>query len=490
MWGTGGTRAALNSADRTIAIVGTGFCGTVLARELLQRAPNQPLRVLLLGRAPPGRGLAYARGRHPYLLNVPAGRMSASAADPKEFLRFARSTRPQATGDDYLPRELYGEYLEAALASAARRCAPQVRLEHVSAQVIALDGLRRGSPLRLHLSDGSQVQADTAALALGNPPPAPLPGTQRLDTSRYIADPWASEPTVGAGETVLVIGTGLTMADVVLAGSAGNRRAPTFHALSRRGLLPAAQTPFPPPAAQEDGRALLQAASTSLLELWRTVRALAQQLDAHGGDWREAVTLARTLAPCLWQRLDAPERQRFLRHARPYWDLHRHRLPQSSAAALQELRRAGHLHIHAGRLIRLEHAGRKLRALWQPRSQATPQVLQADRVINCTGPDYDVRRTADRLLRSLIAQGVAVADPLGLGLRTGVHGALVSASGRTSDRVFYLGPLLRATHWEATAVTELRAHAAQLAARLLREPRVGRAHVERAPRSGARPLHP
>ena len=118
---TSGARARipLSSAEHTIAIVGTGFCGTVLARELLRRAQDRPLRVLLVGRAPPGRGVAYARHRHPYLLNVPAGRMSASTADPEEFVRFARTVRPQATGDDYLPRALYGDYLEATLAHAA-----------------------------------------------------------------------------------------------------------------------------------------------------------------------------------------------------------------------------------------------------------------------------------------------------------------------------------------------------------------------------------
>jgi uncharacterized NAD(P)/FAD-binding protein YdhS len=131
---TSGARARvpLSSAEHTIAIVGTGFCGTVLARELLRRASDRPLRVLLVGRAPPGRGVAYARHRHPYLLNVPAGRMSASTADPEEFLRFARKVHPQATGDDYLPRALYGDYLEATLAHAARLCAPQVRLEYVA----------------------------------------------------------------------------------------------------------------------------------------------------------------------------------------------------------------------------------------------------------------------------------------------------------------------------------------------------------------------
>jgi hypothetical protein len=67
---TSGARARnpLSSAEHTIAIVGTGFCLTVLARELLRRAADRPLRVLLVGREAPGRGIAYARHRHPYTL--------------------------------------------------------------------------------------------------------------------------------------------------------------------------------------------------------------------------------------------------------------------------------------------------------------------------------------------------------------------------------------------------------------------------------------
>jgi uncharacterized NAD(P)/FAD-binding protein YdhS len=148
---------------------------------------------------------------------------------------------------------------------------------------------------------------------------------------------------------------------------------------------------------------------------------------------------------------------------------------------------SGHLHLHAGRLLGLERAGRKICALWQPRSQTTRQALLVDRVINCTGPDYDLRRTADRLLRSLIAQGLAVPDPLGLGLTTGAQGALLSASGHATGRVFYLGPLLRATHWESTAVAELREHAAQLAQRLLQAQCAARAPVV-PPRAAAQRL--
>ncbi len=64
------------------------------------------------------------------------------------------------------------------------------------------------------------------------------------------------------------------------------------------------------------------------------------------------------------------------------------------------------------------------------------------------------------------AAGWLCADPLNLGLRTGRFGACVDTQGRVHDRLYYVGPMLRAAHWEATAAAELRNHAEQLAAHL------------------------
>ncbi len=58
-----------------------------------------------------------------------------------------------------------------------------------------------------------------------------------------------------------------------------------------------------------------------------------------------------------------------------------------------------------------------------------------------------MRRSQDRLLRTLVAQGVATPDPLGLGLATDRFGALVDAGGRPARNIYYVGPMLRASYW-------------------------------------------
>ena len=64
------------------------------------------------------------------------------------------------------------------------------------------------------------------------------------------------------------------------------------------------------------------------------------------------------------------------------------------------------------------------------------------------------------------SQGLAVPDPLGLGIRTAAFGALLDAQGRPASGLYYVGPMLRPEHWESTAVPELREHAARLAQHL------------------------
>jgi uncharacterized NAD(P)/FAD-binding protein YdhS len=78
-----------------------------------------------------------------------------------------------------------------------------------------------------------------------------------------------------------------------------------------------------------------------------------------------------------------------------------------------------------------------------------------------------VRRIGDRLLDALRRRGLATPDALALGLEVSDELELLDADGRPSPHLYLVGALLKARFWEATAVPELRAHAARLAERLL-----------------------
>jgi uncharacterized NAD(P)/FAD-binding protein YdhS len=458
---------AASDTPRTVVIVGAGFSGTMVAANLLTLARDRAVHVVLIERAQTTGGLAYTERTYPYLLNVPAGRMSATSADPSEFVRFARRQIPTAAATDFLPRELYGRYLEFKLASAERQ-RPSARLERIQGTAVGITLRREALGSEVRLSDGRKIRADAIVLAVGNPPPAPLEEAQAVcEPSQYVSDPWSTPPDFRAGESVLIVGTGLTMVDVVLAGTETARGQVLIHAISRHGLIPLPQAP--PRRVDEQCLPSLmpQLDARSMRRVVRTVRALARSSGLRGGDWREVTAWVRTHASELWQHLPDSERRRFLRHVRPYWDIHRHRLPEKVSCAINELRAAGILRVNAGRLVCLKQQAGRICVHWRPRGSKAPAALLVDRVINCTGPDYEVARTRDPLLRTLLSHGMVVRDRLGLGLVTRQVGQVVDASGHIARNLYYIGPMLRADRWEATAVQELRECAEHLAWGLL-----------------------
>ncbi len=82
----------------TVAIVGAGASGTLLASHLVR---SGPVRVVLIERGDRvGRGVAYGTEVPAHLLNVPAASLSGLPDDPEHFLRFVRRTHDAGGGAD------------------------------------------------------------------------------------------------------------------------------------------------------------------------------------------------------------------------------------------------------------------------------------------------------------------------------------------------------------------------------------------------------
>jgi uncharacterized NAD(P)/FAD-binding protein YdhS len=455
------------AAPRLIAIVGAGFSGLAVAIRLLRQPAREALRIVLIEpRAEIGAGVAYATRDYPYPLNVAAGQMSLDGAHPADFLDFVRAQGIDAVATDYLPRQVYGEYLRARFAAACAAAPRHVHCVHHRARALQL---RRAADGRfdLWLDDGTALRPDDVVLALGNPPPACLPQLAGIcATDRYVPDPWSigelARQEIGS---VLLIGSGLTMIDAALRLAAIRPRVRHIHVLSRHGLLPLPQAAAFH-ALKPDVSAALAAAQGSVRRLFRAFRVLARDALAAGGDWREIFGLARGQLPALWRGLDRAQHARFLRHARPLWEVHRHRVPAGPLSAVQALARSAVLDLHAGRLEAVNAVENAIEVSWLPRGAGKARAWLVDRVINCTGPDASARRNPDPLVQSLLSNGLIRCDALELGIDVAPDGRVIAASGAPVDRLYYIGPWLRARDWEATAVPELREHAAALARKL------------------------
>jgi uncharacterized NAD(P)/FAD-binding protein YdhS len=89
--------------------------------------------------------------------------------------------------------------------------------------------------------------------------------------------------------------------------------------------------------------------------------------------------------------------------------------------------------------------------------------LQVGHVINCTGPNYDIRLVTTPLIAQLRDEGYLQQDPLKLGFDVNEYYQVLNAQGLAARDLYYVGPMLKARYWEAIAVPELRVHARRLA---------------------------
>lgn len=415
-------------------MIGAGLAGTAVALHLLREGAE---RVTLIERArEPGRGTAYGTRRPEHLLNVPARRMSVWPDDPGEFARWWEARGGDAEG--YAPRMLFGDYVCGLMADAGGR------IELVSGEAVDVAGASGREAVRL--ADGRSAEAGAVVLAAGNLRPAPLPGLdpRRLGTA-YVEDPWYGGLADGlaADDVVLLVGTGLTAIDAALTFDALGFRGRIL-ALSRRGLAPRANLPHEPaaePLADSPG---------SAVALARAVRRRGREIG-----WRESIHEVRQAAQRLWREAPSAERHRFLRHLRPWWDVHRHRIAPAVARRIEEMQTEGRLRFAAGRIIGGKPDGNGAEIAWRPRGAGEAQRLRAARIVNCSGPELDIARAGEPLLDTLIAAGRIRPDPCRLGIDVDSASRVRGAGGAPAPNLYAVGPMTRGAFWESIAVADI-----------------------------------
>lgn len=410
-----------------IGIVGFGFCGNLLLANLVRKA-QRPMEIYIIDPKLDARGLAFGTRYDAHLLNVRAGNMSAFADAPSHFIDWLATHHPHTTAQDFVPRRHYGDYLESIWQDTQARAAEKkIFLKLVPATAVAAS--KQGDALALHTERGDAIALDRLVLATGNETkPIAFGNVQVLQT------PWAQGALADAAKTpgpILLIGTGLTAVDMVLALRAENYMGEII-AYSRNGLLPHTHQTYMAGA--------LDAAEASHATLRDWAGWLRRKTRA-AADWRAVIDGLRPFTPGAWQKLRDRQQRIFFRRAFTYWNIHRHRMAPQIAAQLQSQQADGSLRI----LNR-----RQFRAL-----AITPALA-----INCTGGELDLEKSTNPLLKQMLANRLIEVHGSGLGLACDPS---YRPWGEAYPQLYAMGALMTGQLLESTAVPELRVQAASIA---------------------------
>ncbi len=181
-----------------------------------------------------------------------------------------------------------------------------------------------------------------------------------------------------------------------------------------------------------------------------------------GAPWRTVMDGLRPKTQLLWQSLTSEQRSRFLRHALPWWNIHRHRIAPEVHKAFEKLLSDGVLEIHAGYLRSLDEQDEGIAVLYRRRHTETLREFQVDWVVNCTGMER-AGIGHSRLLETMRDDGVLLLDAFGLGVEVDGQSRLSSADGQVWPGLFAAGALTAGRFWEITAVPDIRVQAQKIA---------------------------
>jgi uncharacterized NAD(P)/FAD-binding protein YdhS len=445
---------------RTVLILGGGASGTMLAIQLL-RSTN--CKVVLIERSgSSGKGIAYGQADPIHLLNVRAANMSAYPDVPDHFVRWLDDLNgtPSENGGDnfkFATRLAFGNYLYDQLRELDEATG---RFTQIHGEAVALK--RSSGRMFATLDNFRRVIGDVAVIATGYETPSSLG-----ETSNTV--PWLRVDRASSGlQNVLLRGTGLSMVDqvqsLVAAGYDGK-----IYAISRRGLIPCAHRPIDAETIEARDVPIGQ----SLVHVFRWVRERAEAAQANGSDWRAVLDGLRPYVQQLWRHFSAADKSRFVRHARPWWDVRRHRMAPKVASAIADLIANGRLVIIAANIISSEptrSGGGGIDVTYRRRGRKDAETLTVQGITDCTGFSIDIAETKNPLVRSLLNFSYARPDRLGLGFDVDATAALISAQGVPAHDLFAIGPLTRGAFWEITGIPDIREQCARLAERLASAP--------------------
>lgn len=456
-----------------IVIIGGGFSGSAAAVQLVRRSA-QPLAITIVEpRTSVGGGLAYSSDEPDHRINGQPRMHSLDPTEPGMFADWceqhgalaADAGARVANGTLFMRRATFRRYLEdTVVRHSAWPNGSTITHQHGTAVDVLPDALPDALPddsasaWLVVTADGSQLPCDLLILACGHTR-ASLPaafGPALAEHPRIMADPLHSPrlPQVPANDRVLVLGSSLTAYDaastLLTAGHRGS-----IDIVSRRGLRPRPQRPPPAPGAAPLApmlercaqppetyiRDAMQPPPLTVRKLLRAVRSEIRTQARAGVAWDHAFDHLRDMLGQLWPLLSLAEKRRFFRQVRPWYDVHRFRVPPQNSAIVHAAEQRGQVRFRAAAIqaVTSGEIAAPLRVVLRERGASTVLAMEYDRIINCTGVDATPVHEVP-LCVALMRRALVSADASGTGLAVDAQCRALAPDGAPAMRLRIIGP--------------------------------------------------
>jgi uncharacterized NAD(P)/FAD-binding protein YdhS len=459
----------------TVAIIGGGFTGAALSVHLTQgfRLPPEVRLLIVEPREDIGRGLAYGTSDPAHRINVPAAKMTLFPDAAGDFAGYVDGAAFHASdraliGRDGLPyptRSTFGDYV----VSKVEPLIAVGRLEHWRTAISRVEKLAGG--YTLIGTDGKVESVDLVVIAVSHPAPS-VPSNLRAlkDDPKFIADvttDGALAP-IGQDDCVLIVGNGLTSADVVASLALRGHRG-KITSISRRGLRSRGHGP----AGQESYGDFLTERATTASGLLREVRRSVREAQSQGLTWHSVLDSVRSQGQAIWQKLPLRERIRIVRHLRPFWDVHRFRIAPQVEDVVNEAIAEGRLDIRAASVASATRSGTGYQVSLRHRHRRGSSNIDVDSIVVTTGPSHGDVLDGQAFLCGLKAEGFLTACPTGLGIACDRQSHAIAANGEVLPDILIAGPLARGTFGELMGLPQVTEHAIFVADRIAQLVAVG-----------------
>jgi uncharacterized NAD(P)/FAD-binding protein YdhS len=278
----------------------------------------------------------------------------------------------------------------------------------------------------------------------------------------YFQNPWTAAAVNNPDNriAILLIGNGLTMVDTVLALQERNFRgiiysiSPNgYHILSHRHA-PIKYSKLVDELPEELD---LKSIRNLIVKHVRAVRKL-------GVSAEPVIDSLRPFSQNIWRNFSINDKREFLRKYRHAWGVARHRIPIHMNDFLLKLMFSIKLKVFAGKIKSLNEVNGTIEVSFIEKNSKTEEKIFVSRVINCTGPESNIKLSESQLLKKCLEKGIISQDEFYLGFNADpTNFQLIGGNGEVQNNIFTLGTNLKGIFWESTAVNELRSQAENLA---------------------------